>query len=155
PGEVPASTPAYLPLPGRPVSTIEVRKEPSPWPSVIIAMLAVAIIGVVGYFFLIRGFNPVNGNDIAQAQQAVVDARARIESLPADNNPLSSALPQLIQWQGELNGFAAAPQKTPEMINEAHMIDDRANALAEQARKLLAALPKNTDNNSEAKSNEP
>ena len=131
-----------LPLPGTPARGVIIEREYSPWPAVLIAVFAVAIIGMLGYIFIIRGWSQtlMGTDDINRAQRAVVDAKARLESLPS-SNPLSSSLPQVEQWQSELTGFAAASQKTPDMVDRAHSIEQKANALSDQAKKAMIYTP--------------
>jgi len=125
-----------------PVTTPEGERRNPIWPVAIIALLAFALAGGLGFFYFNRRPNGIPAGDfISSAQRAVIDARARIESLPKEH-ALYNDLAQLIQWEGELNGFAAAPQKTAEMRSRAQMIEQRANQFSAQARNALATLPR-------------
>jgi len=109
-------------------------------PVVMIPILMLALVGSLALYFNKRVNADAVMDAVSRAQQSVALARVRTESLPKEH-PLSNELPQLTQWQGELNSYAAAQRKTTEMKGRAQTIEQRAGQLAEQARSALAALP--------------
>lgn len=135
------NTPAALPLPGRPgrTTTVTTNSGASWLVAALVILLGVLLAGAGFLYFQNQNPNVQAAESIDSARQAVVDARARVESLPRTHS-LTTALPQLIRWEGELNGFAAAPEKTPAMGTRAEEIEGQATQLSQQARDALASL---------------
>ena len=121
------------------------------------AVLALALAGGAGYLWLQRSPegaglvdralaympfasqpSPAAADVLGQARERVTEARERIESLP-QGHALRRELPQLIQWQGELDGYRAAPEPTAEMTAQGQEIVRRAGQLAQEAQSAQAA----------------
>jgi serine/threonine-protein kinase len=104
---------------------------------VIVVVLVVA--GVVSYLvFGDRLFGGSSGNAVIDAERAVTDAIARVESLPPDH-PLRTYLPQLAKWQGELGAYQQVQNYTPQTMQIAERYRIEAEKIAGQARAALAA----------------
>jgi serine/threonine-protein kinase len=103
------------------------------WGLGIIAMiLAAAAVAYVLFGDRLLGRDTAGGA-VIEAQQAVTDALARIDSLPQDHS-LRAYLPQLAQWQGELRAYSEVGQYNAEVINRAEQYREKAEQIASQAR---------------------
>lgn len=144
-----ASTPAARPpAPPQPMR-IETRRpteERPMWP--IIAVFAVLILGAVGLsgWWVMSSQSDLArevGAQISDARVQVADARARLESLPADN-PLRSKLLQLQEWDRELQRFELGGDRTRDMASRAREIAGQARSVGEEARiagAIISATP--------------
>jgi tRNA A-37 threonylcarbamoyl transferase component Bud32/RNA polymerase subunit RPABC4/transcription elongation factor Spt4 len=121
----------------------------------VIGIIAVVLVvaGVVGYLvFGDRLFGGSSGNEVIDAERAVTDAIARVESLPPDH-PLRTYLPQLAKWQGELGAYQQVQNYTPQTMQVAERYRIEAEKIAGQARAALASsreAPTNVNTNRDA-----
>jgi hypothetical protein len=108
------------------------------WAFAVIALvLAAAAVAYIFYGDRLRG-RTTTGGAVLEAQQAVTDARARVDSLPKDH-PLRAYLPQLAQWQGELRAYSEVGEYNAEIIERAGLYRQKAEEIADQARAAAQA----------------
>jgi eukaryotic-like serine/threonine-protein kinase len=108
------------------------------WALGVIAMLVVA--GLAGYIaFGDKLFGASSPEEsLFDAQQAITEALARVDSLPKDH-PLRSYLPQLSQWQGELRAYQEVKDYNPQVIERAERYRQKAEDISAQARAAAQA----------------
>jgi len=113
----------------------------------IIILLVVG--GVAAYLVMVNssGSDGSSGDSITNAQTAVADALARLDSLPKDH-PLRTYMPQLMSWQGELRAYGQVKDQTPQMKADADRYRTKAEQISDQARAALAALSRMANQNS-------
>lgn len=120
------------------------RDEPrSAWPAVAAVTIVVAAAVVFLVYYMLSqqsGLASEVGAQITEARVAVADARARLESLPAEA-PLRQRLLSLQQWDRELQGFEVSGERTREMASRAREILAQARTIAEEARVAGATVP--------------
>ena len=104
--------------------------------SVLVAVAAIAAYLVFG----LKGFgrNSTSGA-VIDAQQAVTEAIARVDSLPKDH-PLRSYLSDLRQWQGELKAYQEVREDNPQITDKADRYRQKAEDISNQVRVAQAAL---------------
>jgi serine/threonine-protein kinase len=111
----------------------------------LIALLVAA--GIAGW--VLFGDKLIAGSsdrEILDAQQAITDSVARIESLPKDH-PLRTYLPQLLTMQGELRGYAQSQNHSEQALQTAEKYRQRAEDLAGQARAALSQVEREQTSN--------
>ena len=94
------------------------------------------------------------GEAVYDAQQAITEANARVDSLPKDH-PLRSYLPQLSEWQGELRAYQEIKEYNPQIIERAERYQKKAEDISAQARAALAGSPREPANVSNTASSLP
>ena len=87
------------------------------------------------------------GEAVYDAQQAITEANARVDSLPKDH-PLRSYLPQLAEWQGELRAYQEIKEYNPQIVEKAERYQKKAEDISAQARAALAGSPREPSNTS-------
>lgn len=87
-----------------------------------------------------------SGDGLVDAIAAITDARARVDSLPPEH-PLRRYLPQLSQWQGELQAFQQVNDRSPQTIDKADRYQQQAEDISAQARAALIALGRDSGGN--------
>jgi serine/threonine protein kinase len=106
-----------------------------------VAVIVMVLAGLASAFYFygdrLAG-RATTGGAVLEAQEAVTDARARVDSLPKDH-PLRAYLPQLAQWQGELRAYSEVGEYNAEIIDRASLYRQKAEEIADQAR--AAAQP--------------
>ncbi len=109
--------------------------------AIVIGLLVVA--GVAGFLlFGNRIFGAsTTGEAVIDAQQAITDAMARVDSLPKDH-PLRSYLPQLAEWQGELRAYQEVQEYNSQIVEKAERYEKKADDISAQARAALAGAPR-------------
>jgi serine/threonine-protein kinase len=109
--------------------------------AIIIGLLVLA--GVAGFLlFGNRIFGAgTTGEAVIDAQQAITEAIARVDSLPKDH-PLRSYLPQLSEWQGELRAYQQVQEYNSQIIDKAERYEQKAEDISAQARAALAGAPR-------------
>jgi len=111
----------------------------------LVALLVAA--GIAGWvLFGDRLIAGSSGREILDAQQAITDSIARIESLPKDH-PLRTYLPQLLTMQGELRGYAQSQNYSPQALQTAEKYRQRAEDLAAQARAAFSQVEREQTSN--------
>ncbi|HYP25772.1 MAG TPA: protein kinase [Blastocatellia bacterium] len=111
----------------------------------VIALLAAA--GIAAWtIFGDRLFGRSSEGELIEAQQAITDSIARVESLPKDH-PLRTYLPQLLTWQGELRGYLQSQNFSPQAVEVAGKYRQRAEDLSGQARTALAQVERDQNVN--------
>lgn len=117
------------------------RGGPSATTIAIVAALVV-VAGVAAYLlFGNRLFGASStGEAVIDAQQAITEASARVDSLPKDH-PLRSYLPQLAEWQGELRAYQEVKEYNPQIVEKAERYQRKAEDISAQARAALAGSP--------------
>jgi serine/threonine protein kinase len=116
----------------------------------------VVLAGIAGYLlFGDRIFGASStGEAVIDAQQAITEASARVDSLPKDH-PLRTYLPQLAAWQGELRAYQEVEEYNPQIVEKAERYQKRAEDISSQARVALAGAPREPANSSHATGNLP
>ena len=94
------------------------------------------------------------GEAVYDAQQAITEANARVDSLPKDH-PLRSYLPQLAEWQGELRAYQEIKEYNPQIVEKAERYQRKAEDISAQARAALAGSPREPANVSNTASSLP
>jgi hypothetical protein len=89
------------------------------------------------------------GEAVIDAQQAITEASARVDSLPKDH-PLRAYLPQLAEWQGELRAYQEVQEYNAQIVEKAERYQKKAEDISSQARAALAASPREPANSSPA-----
>lgn len=87
-----------------------------------------------------------SGDGLMNAIAAITDARARVDSLPPDH-ALRRYLPQLSQWQGELQAFQQVSDRSPQTMDKADRYQQQAENISAQARAALIALGRDPGSN--------
>jgi serine/threonine protein kinase len=128
------------------------RRERGDGPSattIAIVAALVVVAGVVAYMlFGNRLFGTSStGEAVIDAQQAITEASARVDSLPKDH-PLRSYLPQLAEWQGELRAYQEIKDYNPQIVEKAERYQKKAEDISAQARAALAGSPREPANTS-------
>ncbi len=137
-----ANTVPYA-TPARGVSYVSRREyrqgSSSGWIIAVVALVVLVGGAAVYIMFGDRLFGPrSSGDPIIDAQQAITDAMARVDSLPRDNS-LRNYLPQLAQWQGELRAYQEVGNNDPQVIAKAERYQERAEDISNQARAAVEA----------------
>jgi serine/threonine-protein kinase len=109
--------------------------------AIVVGLLLLA--GVAGFLlFGNRIFGAgTTGEAVIDAQQAITEAIARVDSLPKDH-PLRSYLPQLAEWQGELRAYQQVQEYNSQIIDKAERYEQKAEDISAQARAALAGTPR-------------
>ncbi len=112
----------------------------------IVAALVVVAAAVAYLLFGNRLFGASStGEAVIDAQQAITEASARVDSLPKDH-PLRSYLPQLSEWQGELRAYQEVKEYNSQIIERAERYEKKAEDISAQARAALAGSPREPAN---------
>src|SRR5262249_3988282 len=112
--------------------------------AVIIILLVVG--GVAAYLVLNNSSTETPADSITNAQTAIADALARLDSLPKDL-PLRTSIPQLTGWQGELRAYGQVKDQTPQMKADADRYRTKAEQISDQARAALGAINRTGNQN--------
>ena len=109
--------------------------------AIVVGLLVLA--GVAGFLlFGNRIFGASStGEAVIDAQQAITEAMARVDSLPKDH-PLRSYLPQLAEWQGELRAYQQVQEYNAQIVDKAERYEQKAEDISAQARAALAGSPR-------------
>ena len=117
------------------------RKQSNTAGIIALVVVLLAVAGVAAYLiFGIKSFgsNSASGT-VMDAQQAVTEAIARVDSLPKDH-PLRSYLSDLRQWQGELKAYQEVREVNPQVTDKAERYRQKAEDITGQVRAAQAAL---------------
>ena len=143
-------------LPGRPARHFEPARETVYAPNrernnnaaLVIGLVALLVAsGIAGWvLFGDKLFGGSSERDLIEAQQAITDSIARVESLPREH-PLRVYLPQLLGWQGELRGYLQSQNLSPQALDTAARYRQKAEELAGQARAALVQVERGQNGN--------
>lgn len=125
------------------------RKQSNTAGVVALVVVLLAVAGVAAYIiFGMKSFGRSSAvGSVIDAQQAVTDAIARVDSLPKDH-PLRSYLSDLRQWQGELKAYQEVRDDTPQVADKAERYKQRAEEITGQVRTAQASLGRESTNSS-------
>jgi hypothetical protein len=130
-----------------------IRPHASGTSATTIAIVAAFVVaaGIAGFLlFGNRIFGASStGEAVIDAQRAITEASARVDSLPKDH-PLRTYLPQLSEWHGELRAYQEVEEYNPQIVEKAERYQKKAEDISSQARAALAGAPREPTNTSPA-----